>query len=167
MKKFILLLMGLFYLSCNDGNSDNEDSSMPMQRPPNIELIILNNKGEKLLATGAINREDLIVEEKENGIYTVNNESKENWCEIDKSGIVLFDYRNTMASSYEGDYRITFPDQSVYLINVKVQKEEGNNYHWYIEKITINNNVVFTGDITEQGTYCDNYGALQINLIKE
>jgi|SRR5690606_22275684 len=164
MKKFVLFLAGMLCFSC-DSSDDNNVEAEPLMGPPNIELIILNSQEEKLLTTGAINRDELIVERKENGVYVADNESKESWCEEDKSGIILFVNSKAM-DVFENDFRITFPDQSEYYIKIKGEKVSGNKLHWYLTEVSINEEVVYIGDITEPGTFCGG-GFLQLEFIKD
>lgn len=159
MKKFVLFLAGILCFSCN---STDEAGPYPLRWPPNIELIILNSQGQKLL-TEEISRDELIVEVKENDTYVLDNESKESWCEDDKSGIILFVNSRT-DNVFENNFRITFPDQSEYYVSIKGEKVSGDQPHWYIVEVTVNEEIVYIGDITEPGTFCG--GNLQLELVK-
>ena len=157
MKNVFILCSIVLFLSC----SKSQDDSGPVPSwPPNIEMIILGSQGEKLLTTGSINRDELVIEQlRRDGTYVVNENSKNSWCKEDKSGVILF---HTTLDDLGFTYRITFPDQSLYYVKVKVNDNPANRY---ITEVKLNDTVVYTGDTSQPGIFCGH--ALQLNLIKE
>lgn len=157
MKNIIYLFFSIFLLSCSD---TDEVQPYAMNRNTNIAIQVLNENGEKVLINGEVNREDVIIQYKKDNTYLPKEST---WCNDDKSDFLLAD--EVYGIQGTTSYKLTFPNQEVFYVDVTIAKEPGDNLHWFITNVKINDTIVFEGDKSEQGSYCENGAGLQIDLV--
>jgi len=157
MKKLLLLLFSGFLFSCSE--AETFDESVPVvSQNVNISLVVLNENGEKVLLNGDLKRDDVSVEYKINNIY---EPAATSWCYNDDGGLVL--YNRVANDRGTTSCKLTFPNNEVFYIDFSFEKEPGE-FIWFVNNVTINNDVVYEGGSREPGTY-NECSALQINLV--
>jgi len=155
MKNLIYLFFSVFLLSCS--NTD-EDLPYGVTKDTNVSLIVLNENGEKVLLNGDLKRDDISVEYKINNVY---EPAATSWCYNDDGGIVL--YNRVANDRGTTSCKLTFSNEEVVYVDFSFEKDP-DEFIWFVNNVTINNDVVYEGDSREPGSY-NECSALQINLV--
>ena len=110
------------------------------------------------MLNGDLKKEDIHVEYKINNVY---EPAATSWCYNDDGGIVL--YNRVANDRGTTSCKLTFSNEEVVYVDFSFEKDP-DEFIWFVNNVTINNDVVYEGDSREPGSY-NECSALQINLV--